>query len=882
MRFALRTYLAITLLAALAFAAPLGAQTGTLSGRLTDVETAEPLAEATVEVLGTGLSPIMTNALGEFRVALPAGTYSVLVRVLGYRMGRFDGIRIEAGATEEISISLSSFEVLLNPVVVSASRRQEKALDAPAAISTVDAETIMERAAPTTVEHVKALPGIDVVQSGLTQANVVARGFNNVFSGALLVLTDNRYVHIPSLRLNAYHMIPITDLDLDRIEVSLGPGAALYGPNSANGVMHLLTKSPIDNPGTMVSVAGGERSVFHAALRHASSFNNRLGFKISGQYFRGNDWEFVDPLEQAAKAANPGNLRIGNRNFDTERWTGDARIDYRFPNGAELIASAGLNHLAGAVELTGAGAGQIEDWRYQYLQTRYTNGRFFSQFFINTSDAGSSFLLSAGEDLVDLSRMLAFQVQHGVDIGQVQSFIYGVDVQRSIPRTEGTITGRNEGDDNIDEIGGYLHSQTRVSDLVDLVGAVRVDYHNRLEDPNFSPRAAVVVHPNENQTLRLTFNRAFGTPTTNNLFLDLLAAQIPIGTFTSYDLRILGVPEGGFTFPTCTGGFMNLCMRLPTVPGEFPADATLAWDALIQALAPTLAPFLPNPGAAVQTVLRRFSQIAKTFSLDPGGPVPIDPIRSTITNTLEAGYKGVLGNRVLLSANVYYSKVKDFVGPLRVETPSVFLDPGSTATYVQTQLAPLISAGFVTQAQADALIAGLAQIPIGTVAPTENPQADLLLTYRNFGDIDFWGADFGAEVLLTDEFSVTGSVALVSKECFDGNADGTVDCAGIDDVALNAPNFKGTLGARYDNRRFGLSVEARLRYTDGFPMNSGVYVGDVESYAVLDANVGYRLRALPGAMISITGTNVTNNLHREFIGAPELGRLILGRVQYAF
>jgi hypothetical protein len=42
----------------------------------------------------------------------------------------------------------------------------------------------------------------------------VARGFNNVFSGALFVLTDNRWASVPSLRFNAYNLIPITNEDI--------------------------------------------------------------------------------------------------------------------------------------------------------------------------------------------------------------------------------------------------------------------------------------------------------------------------------------------------------------------------------------------------------------------------------------------------------------------------------------------------------------------------------------------------------------------------------------------------------------------------------------------------------------------------------------------
>ena len=353
------THLALALVP-LALTAPLHGQTGTLTGRVGAAETGTPLANVVVEVLETGEAPSettdSTDASGQFLFTLKQGSYSILVRSIGYKPVRIDGVTIRAGAVVDRSVELSSYEIVLSPIQVVASRRQEKALDAPAHVSVVSSERIEERVSATVVDHVKTLPGIDAVQAGLTQANVVTRGFDNIFSGALLVLTDNRYVHLPSLRLNAYHMIPITDLDVDRIELSLGPGAALYGPNTANGVMHILTKSPIDKPGTEVSVAGGERSVFHGTFRHASSINDRWGFKISGQYFRGNDWEEIDSAEVLASLADPSNPRLGNRNFKTRRWSGEARVDHRFVDGSELILSAGMNRLSGTVELTPIGA----------------------------------------------------------------------------------------------------------------------------------------------------------------------------------------------------------------------------------------------------------------------------------------------------------------------------------------------------------------------------------------------------------------------------------------------------------------------------------------------------------------------------------------------
>lgn len=888
------TRLCVTAVACLGLASHLSAQQGTLAGTVVDRETGRPLSAADVVVLASSVAPTLTDTNGQFRVSLAPGTYSVVVQLIGHRQARVDGVEIAAGTTTTLRVEMESNVLALNPFIITANRAQGKALESPNNVVTIGSERIQERAVLSPTEHVRALPGVDISQTGLTQSNVVTRGFNNVFSGALLVMTDNRYASVPSLRFNAYNMIPTSQLDVDRIEVLLGPAAALYGPNSADGVLHIITTSPLDTTGTAVSLAAGERSVLQTQFRSAHRLSETVGLKVSGQYFRGDDWPFEDPVEVAARddalENDPGTL-IGLRDNQAERFGGELRLDVRPWDEGELIFNAGVNQLASSVELTGVGAGQAKDWRYSYLQGRARKGRLFGQLFFNTSDAGDTYLLRTGQSIVDKSYMLVGQLQHGFEVGDSQDFIYGLDVQRTVPRTEGTITGRNEDDDQIDELGGYLHSRTALSEKVDLVGALRIDYHNRLEDLVFSPRVAALFKPDENQTFRATFNRAFSTPTTNNLFLDLLAGRIPIGP-TGYDVRTLGVFESGFTFDeTCQGGLQGYCMYSPFAPGQqLPANAAVLWDGLVQGFVPTeLRPFLLGPGTQpgdpqLGSRFLRFNQEAASF-LPDDGPERIDRIKPTISNTFEVGYKGLLGSKLLVSADLYTTRLKDFVGPLRVETPSVFYTPESVQAFVLHRLGPLIQGGVVTQEQATQIIQGFAQLPVGTVVPDQLDSPDLMLTYRNFGDVDLWGLDLAFQLLATDRLSLTGSYSRVSKECFrTGGGGGSVgdDCDDPLDIALNAPRNKGSLGLRWDDKVRGLTLEGRARVTGSFPMNSGVYTGTVDGYGVFDANVAYRLNALPGATLSVTATNLFDDVHREFVGAPALGRLVLVRLQYTF
>ena len=136
-----------------------------------------------------------------------------------------------------LTIAMTPRTNVLEQTVVTASRaRPEKVLDAPAQILTVTSQQIEERPAVTVTDHLRATPGVDINRGGIAQANVVARGFNNAFSGSMLMLQDYRFAGVPSLRVNVPFLFTGTNEDIDRMEVLLGPASALFGPNSSNGV----------------------------------------------------------------------------------------------------------------------------------------------------------------------------------------------------------------------------------------------------------------------------------------------------------------------------------------------------------------------------------------------------------------------------------------------------------------------------------------------------------------------------------------------------------------------------------------------------------------------------------------------------------------------
>ena len=134
------------------------------------------------------------------------------------------------------------------------------------------------------------------------------------------------------------------------------------------------------------------------------------------------------------------------------------------------------------------------------------------------------------------------------------------------------------------------------------------------------------------------------------------------------------------------------------------------------------------------------------------------------------------------------------------------------------------------------------------------------------------------QVLASDRLSLTAGYSFQSRECFD--FDGDDECPGSDDLSLNAPSHKGSLAVAFTDRARGFHLDGRWRFSGGFDMRSGVFAGPVDSYHVLDLTAGYQLPFQPNARLELTVYNALNNLHREFVGAPELGRLALVRVKY--
>jgi iron complex outermembrane receptor protein len=275
----------------------------------------------------------------------------------------------------------------------------------------------------------------------------------------------------------------------------------------------------------------------------------------------------------------------------------------------------------------------------------------------------------------------------------------------------------------------------------------------------------------------------------------------------------------------------------------------------------------------------------------------VDPIRESIDNTFEVGYKGIIGRRLLLAADVWRSRRENFVTPLTIQTPLLSLNPQQTGAYLVPRITQFFMQAGLPQAQAQAqatqIVTNLVSIPVGVISSQEvhGSGGQILVTYTNVDEaINFWGSDLSATALLTDQWSVSATASFVNDDAFETESVGL--------VTLNAPKRKGTLSALYRNDDVGFNGELRARYNDAFPVNSGVYIGTkclggqfaanplaedcVDSYTLLDLTLGYRIPRVRGTSVQLSVQNLLGEDYRAFPGAPDIGRLALLRLKYEF
>ncbi len=131
-------------------------------------------------------------------------------------------------------------------IVSSVSKRSEDIRLAPATVTVITQEEILQRGYTDLIDILKDIPGFDIsIYYGRLYANLYQRGFRGNNTERTLLLFDGVEENdLWSNFADISQQYPVTNIK--RVEVIYGPASTMYGPNALSGVINVITKEPDD------------------------------------------------------------------------------------------------------------------------------------------------------------------------------------------------------------------------------------------------------------------------------------------------------------------------------------------------------------------------------------------------------------------------------------------------------------------------------------------------------------------------------------------------------------------------------------------------------------------------------------------------------------
>ncbi|MBA4312658.1 MAG: hypothetical protein C0417_08510 [Chlorobiaceae bacterium] len=228
---------------------------GEISGVVKSVDGNQLLPGVNVVLKQTVVGTI-TNQSGEFTISrLTPGEYTVVFTLVGYKKSEVT-VDLTEGELKSIEVILQSAPVQTEPVIVTASRREQSLQEAPASVSLIHSEELSARNANTIDRVLQYVPGVNITRG---QVNVRgSTGYSYGVGTRVLLLLDG----MPFLSGDTEEIIweSIPTIAIDRIEVVKGAGSALYGSSALGGVINVITKPVMEEPETYIKAYGGTYS----------------------------------------------------------------------------------------------------------------------------------------------------------------------------------------------------------------------------------------------------------------------------------------------------------------------------------------------------------------------------------------------------------------------------------------------------------------------------------------------------------------------------------------------------------------------------------------------------------------------------------------------
>ena len=223
---------------------------GEIEGVVRDAATGNPLAGATVSVVGSGIRAV-THGDGAFHLTdIEEGDYRLRVERLGYQ-----GTTIETTVEDEsavVEIELVASPIAVQGMVVTATLSERRAVETLRPVGVMAGDELQRQMEGTVAATLASMPGMAATSMGPTVTQPVIRGLSG---DRVLMLEDGTRVGDAS-NAGADHTTALDPASARRIEVVRGPGALLYGGNALGGVINVIRDEIPSNVPHHVTGAG--------------------------------------------------------------------------------------------------------------------------------------------------------------------------------------------------------------------------------------------------------------------------------------------------------------------------------------------------------------------------------------------------------------------------------------------------------------------------------------------------------------------------------------------------------------------------------------------------------------------------------------------------
>jgi iron complex outermembrane receptor protein len=523
------------------------AQDRVISGRVSSAMDSEGLPGVNIMLKGSNTG-VVTNTNGYYEISVPGPEAVLVFSFIGYLSQE-----VTVGQRQTIDVKLVENAEQLDEIVVSGTRRAEKITETPATIEVIGKQELENIPTFNPGELLARVKGVDFVRAGVVGTGINVRGFNSNFNAKNLQVTDGRFSTLIATGLPLGPLNTVIKEDIERVEVVLGPNAALFGPNAHNGLVNTITKDPRSSEGTTVALTAGNQDLRSARFRHAQVLNNKFAFKVTGEHTVAEEFDYVDSV-YIDRDGVPG--REGYTEYlldnDIEFTRGEAALYYTVSPGTDVIVQGGASNST-YLSPTNVGRNQIRDWNIYYLQGKVTGNHWFAQLYHTWSHTDSTYsiddrtkayyrLKDADPDLTeaelrrlsltqgalfrDASRRWNGEVQYTNDINNRFFYTFGVQYQRDMANSRGSyLLDQNEDDYiTIDQYGVYSQLDFNIQEGLKVTAAFRGDQHE-VYGFNFLPKFGLV-KSGDWGGVRLTYGQGIAAPTILNMYGNLFSGLI--------------------------------------------------------------------------------------------------------------------------------------------------------------------------------------------------------------------------------------------------------------------------------------------------------------------------------------------------------------------